>query len=248
MQTFPTDDMKHDHMDGYCMCKVLIQSSPVLHLQENSVRPLGASIPGAHAPQVPCDFKNIMGEKLPDRLYYLMLQGIISHKLPQALAKGEWMDKSQPLVDTAEFRALINDLQEYRQYALGLIARHLNAGFAKKNIVCRAFWDLHPGRQPNGIHGGAEQRIIQPKKLKSGLRWRINKDAVEAEMRRQHVDKIDFKFCLRGMLTSFTMRVNCTRMSQSLASQHSPMTASLLQHLFTSCFLRILSSLRMTVG
>jgi len=190
MQTFPTDDMKNDHMDGYCMCKVLIQSSPVLHLQENTVRPLGASV-------VPCDFKSIMGEKLPDGLYYLMLQGIISHKLPQALAKGEWMDKSQPLVDTAEFRALISDLQEYRQYALGLIARHLNAGFAKKNIVCRAFWDLHPGRQANSIHGCAEQRIIQPKKLKRGLRWRINKDAVEAEMRRQHVDKIDFKFCLQ---------------------------------------------------
>jgi len=197
MQTFPTEDMKNDHVDGYCICKVLIQSSPVLHMQENSVRPLGTSIPGSNSPQVPCDFRNIMGEKLPDSLYYLMLQGIISHKLPQALARGEWMDKSQPLVDTAEFRALINDLQDYRQCALGLIARHLNSGFAKKSIVCKAFWDLHPGRHQHSAYGCTEQRIMQPKKLKRGLRWRINKDAVESEMKRQYVDKIDFKFCLR---------------------------------------------------
>merc|ERR1712110_1283323 len=107
----------------------------------------------------------IMGEKLPNGLYYLMLNGVISHKLPQALAKGEWMDKSQPLVDTREFRELIYDLQDYRQRALGLIARHLHAGFARKNIVCKAFWEPHLGRQQNGMPANEQQqRIIQPKK------------------------------------------------------------------------------------
>mmetsp|Transcript_50726 Transcript_50726/g.117800 ORF Transcript_50726/g.117800 Transcript_50726/m.117800 type:complete len:761 (+) Transcript_50726:91-2373(+) len=196
MQTFPTEEMKNDHVDGYCICKVLVQSSPVLHMPENSVRPLGPRMPGAPSLQVPHDFSHIMGEQLPSSLYYLMLNGIISHKLPQALAKGEWLDKSQPLVDTKEFRDLITDLQDYRQRALGLIARHLHAGFRQKNIVCKAFWEPHLGR-PFGAQGQAEQRVIQPKKLKRGLRWRIDSKAVEEEMRRQEVDKVDFKFCLQ---------------------------------------------------
>merc|ERR1740127_373016 len=103
-------------------------------MQDNVVRPLGAVSPGMQPPQVPFDFNSIMGEKLPNSLYYLMLNGIISHKLPQALAKGEWTDKSQPIVDTSEFRSLLIDLQEYRETALGLIARHLHNNFQKKKI------------------------------------------------------------------------------------------------------------------
>jgi len=192
MQTFPTEEMMNDHVDGYCMCKVLVQSSPVLHMPENDVRPLGASIKGAPPMQVPSDFSAIMGERLPESLYYLMLAGVVSHKLPQALSKGEWLDKSQPLVDTKEFREMIMDLQDYRQRALGLIARHLHGSFAKKNIVCEAFWELH-GTKNNGGQGS---RVIQPKKLKKGLRWKIEADAVKQEMQRQGVEKVDFKFCL----------------------------------------------------
>ena len=33
---------------------------------------------------MPADFAAIMGERLPNSLYYLMLNGIISHKIPQA--------------------------------------------------------------------------------------------------------------------------------------------------------------------
>ena len=109
MQTFPTEEMKNDHVDGYCICKVLVQNSPVLHLQDHAIRPLGACKPGGTPPSVPNDFSSIMGQKLPPSLYYLMLNGIISHKLPQALAKGEWTDKSQPLVDTSQFRELLSD-------------------------------------------------------------------------------------------------------------------------------------------
>jgi len=198
MQTFPTEDMKNDHVDGYCICKVLVQNSPVLHLSDHVIRPLGAGTPGMPPPAVPFDFSTIMGEKLPNSLYYLMLTGIISHKLPQALAKGEWTDKSQPLVDTREFRDLLMDLQDYRETALGLIARHLHGGFQKKKILCKAFWDSHPIRQ--GLSGSElnlppDARIITPKALK-GLKWNITSQAVEAELRRQGADRVDFKFCL----------------------------------------------------
>jgi len=198
VQTFPTEDMKNDHVDGYCICKVLVQNSPVLHLQDHVIRPLGAGGPGSPQPQVPVDFSIIMGEKLPNSLYYLMLNGIISHKLPQALAKGEWTDKSQPLVDTTDFRDLLTNLQDYRETALGLIARHLRPCFQEKKILCKAFWDSHPIRQ--GMSGSAadlpqDARIITPQIPKS-LRWQINKKALDAEMERQGAKRVDFKFCL----------------------------------------------------
>lgn len=203
MQTFPTEEMKNDHVDGYCVCKVLIQSSPVLHMREQVIRPLSVPQNALGASGVPWDFGAIMGEKLPNHLYFLMCQGIISHKLPQALAKGEWTDKSQPLVDTSEFRSLLQDLQDYRQRALGLIAKHLHPNFQKKNIVCKAFWEQpHQQRQPGmppqpGMpqNPNGFQRVIQPKKRK-GLRWKIDNVDLYKEMARQHTERVDFRFCL----------------------------------------------------
>jgi len=135
-----------------------------------------------------------------------MLNGIISHKIPQALAKGEWTDKSQPLVDTNEFRELLVALQDYRQTSLGLIARHLHKGFQSKKILCKAFWDAHQIR--TGLSGNSanlphDARIIQPMMVK-GLKWNITQAAVEAEMRRQGVSKVDFKFTLQWHYNEFT--------------------------------------------
>jgi len=197
MQTFPTDEMKTDHVEGYCICKVLVQNSPVLHLVDYAIRPLGACKSGGTPPAVVSDFSLIMGAKLPPSLYYLMLHGVISHKLPQALAKGEWTDKSQPLVDTSEFRSILGDLQDYRRIALGLIAQHLHRSFHSKNILCKAFWEPTNIRQALGSDTNLppEARVIQPE-ITQGLCWKVKAAAVKAEMARQGVEKVDFKFCL----------------------------------------------------
>mmetsp|Transcript_57653 Transcript_57653/g.137121 ORF Transcript_57653/g.137121 Transcript_57653/m.137121 type:complete len:781 (+) Transcript_57653:107-2449(+) len=200
MSTFPNEEMRNDHVEGYCICKVLVRSSPVLHYSDNTVKPLSSDPVTLGQPlQVPGDFNGIIGEKLPNSLYFLMVCGLISNKLPQALAKGEWVDKTPPLVDSVEFRNLITDLQDYRQRALGLVARHLHSGLYRKTIVCKAFWDS----SQRGGPGGTDQAVLQPRKLKRGLRWRITKESVEAEMRRQNVDKIDFRFCLRWHANEF---------------------------------------------
>jgi hypothetical protein len=190
MQIFPTEEMKTDHVDGYCICKVLVQSSPVLHTTDCIIRPLNATTGTGSAPQ---DFGDIMGEKLPNSLYFLMLNGMISHKLPQALAKGEWTDESGPLIDTCEFRQLLVELTEYRQAALGLLAKHLHSSFMNKTIVCKAFWETGPQRQaPPAGHG---QRTMTPSQPQV-LRWNVTAEQVQAELSRQNVEKVDFKFCL----------------------------------------------------
>jgi len=209
MQTFPNEEMKNDHVDGYCICKVLVQSSPVLHTEKCDVRPLGGTGFNNHANgtknQVPKDFHDVMGEKLPSNLYYLMVQGVISHKLPQALARGEWVDKSQPLVDTQEFRTLLNDLNDYREKSINLVIKNLTGAVTRKPITCKAFWD-----QPTGRHSAFSQApagtplIIQPNAANAkGLRWRITAEGVQAEMERQKVDKVDLKFCLQWHANEF---------------------------------------------
>jgi len=212
MQSFESDAMKSDHVEGYCICKVFVHSSPVLHTQSCEVRPLGGTgAPGRDSrspsvPQVPNDLKEIMGEKLPSSLYYLMVQGIIGQKLPQAFARGEWVDKSQPLVDTAEFRSLLLELNDYREKAINLVVRHLNKSFQKKTIVCKAFWDQPSSRQPHYQQAAGPNKPHEIHPDPTGgkrLRWRITQEALDAEMTRQGTDRVDLKFCLNWHAEAF---------------------------------------------
>eukprot|EP00397_Hematodinium_sp_SG-2012_P003551 GEMP01003559.1.p1 GENE.GEMP01003559.1~~GEMP01003559.1.p1 ORF type:complete len:746 (+),score=145.90 GEMP01003559.1:519-2756(+) len=199
LQAFPTDDMRNDHVDGYCVCKVLLHHSPVLHVHDQAVRPLSRNPSRGfrgEGPDIPHDFASIMGEKLPDALYLLMCKGIISSKLPQALAKGEWTDKTQPLVDTQEFRQLLADLQQYREKALGLVARHLHPNFWRKRIIRRVFFDgsLRQNNASN-VNGCTRLEPMEPSGM-SCLRWKFSVEDVENELQRQGADVVDFTFCL----------------------------------------------------
>ena len=44
------EDMKNDHVDGYCICKVLVQNSPVLHLHDHVARLNLLRAPPTHVP------------------------------------------------------------------------------------------------------------------------------------------------------------------------------------------------------
>eukprot|EP00397_Hematodinium_sp_SG-2012_P009203 GEMP01009279.1.p1 GENE.GEMP01009279.1~~GEMP01009279.1.p1 ORF type:complete len:748 (+),score=144.49 GEMP01009279.1:565-2808(+) len=190
LQSFPTPEMKADHFDGYCVCKVLIQHSPVLHVREHVVKPLVVTQQG---PAVPSDYVEIVGDKLPNALYLLMCKGVISSKIPQALARSEWTDKTVPLVDTQEYRQLLVDLEEYREKSLGLVARHLHPNFQKKIITLKAYFEQPqaPQSQMNSIY----QRTLTPKKFTT-LRWKFSKEDVKKEMERQQTQVVDFRFCL----------------------------------------------------
>eukprot|EP00929_Paragymnodinium_shiwhaense_P066490 TRINITY_DN3335_c0_g3_i1.p1 TRINITY_DN3335_c0_g3~~TRINITY_DN3335_c0_g3_i1.p1 ORF type:complete len:833 (+),score=218.37 TRINITY_DN3335_c0_g3_i1:143-2641(+) len=204
-----SDQVPSELIKSYLFCKVLVQNSPVLNIVENTVRPLHSALP---FPQDDRMLEGILGDKLPDSLYYLMTQGIISSKVPQALARGKWTDKTQPLVDTTELRALVGDVQDYRMRALGLVARHLPARFADKTIVFNPYWELQSGRVSD------EMRMMKPT-FHSSLCWRITEEAVQEEMMRQGVDKVDFKFCLEWHTHSLQTE---GQLFKDLASQGEP--------------------------
>lgn len=200
MQKLPNEDMRNAHVDGHCVCKVLVQSSPVLHATLAQVRPLGngsAKNGNGQKVQVPVDFHQIMGSKLPDSLYFLMAQGVLSCKIPQAFAKGEWLDKTQPLVDTAEFRQFLDEIHAYREYAINTVARRLQQFFQERPIiwkhgVSQVSVELSPPKE------------IKPDVSQKTLRWVITEEALKAEMRRQNVEKVDMKFCLTWHADQFT--------------------------------------------
>lgn len=87
---------------------------------------------------------------------------------------------------------------EYRHTSLGLVARHLNVSFHTKKVLFKAFWDPQSVRQGTPVNDGKlppEARLVQPS-LKDGLKWEISAEQVQAEMKRQGCQHVDFKFCL----------------------------------------------------
>eukprot|EP00931_Biecheleriopsis_adriatica_P028044 TRINITY_DN16776_c0_g1_i1.p1 TRINITY_DN16776_c0_g1~~TRINITY_DN16776_c0_g1_i1.p1 ORF type:complete len:743 (+),score=145.87 TRINITY_DN16776_c0_g1_i1:257-2230(+) len=191
LSAFPSDDMKEAFVEGYAVCQALLQNSPILDIRDNCVKPSGS------ISTVPSDFNKIVGDQLPQSVYCLIMQGVVAPKLPQVLASGIWHG-SPPHVDTLEYRTLMTDLADYRQNALGLIARHLPPSFMNKRITFQGFW-----RKPDTLQQRMNMepqvgctRPIKPAQHKEALNWSISAEAVAAELARQGVSKVDLKFCL----------------------------------------------------
>ena len=70
MGCIPKEEMRADHVEGYCVTKALVLYSPVLHLKDSTVEPLNT------AP--PADLYKIIGNKLPNNLYALIASGLSS--------------------------------------------------------------------------------------------------------------------------------------------------------------------------
>lgn len=194
MQHFPNEEMKNDHVDGYCVCKSLVQY-PLVMKMNGSVGPLvhSASLVDCSGDQscVPKDYNKIIGDKLPIAIYFLMAEGVLSRKLPSVLALGEWLDYSHPTVDSVEYRDLLVDIREYRCRSLGLVAMRLHQMFRTKPIKF--------SRYSCGFSGQKDCKEIDQMvpHAEPGKCWKFSAEDVKNEMARQGVQKIDLKFCLK---------------------------------------------------
>ena len=180
MNTFPTEEMKNDHVNGYCVCKSLLSHCPILNSADMQVEPFNIG-----SGPVPSDLSNLVGEKLPQSVYALLSQGHVSYRLPSVLSTGEWNDRQPPLIDSLEYRSLVLDLEDYRSKTLGLLAASMPARFREKSIVCKSYFDT-PG----------SEREISPMD-KTCLKWRFTREELTAELKRQNAKSIDLAFCLR---------------------------------------------------
>lgn len=135
-----------EYIDGYCVTKTLISYSLILD-KVGVVRPLHK-----HA-KVPIDYHKIVGTRIPQSIYHLLGQGIISPKIPFALATGEWLDDFN-LTDSIELRELVQDTREYKCRALGLAVLKLDPSYQSMPIKFKgnvAFIRGHPPMKQNSI-------------------------------------------------------------------------------------------------
>ncbi|CAD7960789.1 unnamed protein product [Amoebophrya sp. A25] len=146
LSTWGTEESRAQHIEGYCHCKVIITHSPVYNPEAGKVVPFSqctvnaAPVKEEHQ-RIPQDFANVIGDCLPHELYLLICDGVLSSKLPLALARGVWYEQTAPLVDTSEYRTLVTDLKDYRQRALGRLARPLHAKFHQKRVEMKTYFD-----------------------------------------------------------------------------------------------------------
>jgi 5'-3' exonuclease len=178
MGNFPSEEMKADHVNGYCVCKSLIQHTPVLNMKDLEVEPFTSPVPS--------DFSTLIGERLPQSVYALLAAGHLSYRLPSVLCTGEWNDRQPPLIDSLEYRALLVELEEYRAKTVGLLTAALPGHFKTKTITSKSYFEKEP-----------RELLVSELASRNWLRWRFTKDDLQAEMRRQNTKTVDLGFCLR---------------------------------------------------
>eukprot|EP00916_Digyalum_oweni_P014510 GHVL01023775.1.p1 GENE.GHVL01023775.1~~GHVL01023775.1.p1 ORF type:complete len:749 (+),score=112.32 GHVL01023775.1:61-2307(+) len=200
---FPSEDTRIDHVERYCLTKTLLMYPIVMQLN-GCVAAIPDISGGYKTPPSKCnalqrangnsdtnhiilpdDITSIVGERLPHNLYFLMCRGVVSRKLLTALATGVWIDYSHPIVDSNEYRDILNDLVSYRLRAVGLLASHLDYFYQTKQIEFTRYCDSD----------GNSSRIFTPN-CERGLRWKFTAADIEAECNRQQTKTINIRFCL----------------------------------------------------
>ena len=180
VQMIPDEAQKAEYSRTYALTKTLVIHCPVLKGAHGNlfVEPLNPN-------DVPSDLSELVGNRLPSFLYGLLSAGLLFSKYPQTLSCGDWSENRPPLVDSLEYRALLVDLGEYRRKALSSIADGFPGLIPKgKKMNFSSFWEEKP-------------RSISLKSSLS-LNWiGFSKSDLAIEMKRQGVDNVDIRFCLR---------------------------------------------------
>ncbi|GIX64354.1 XPG N-terminal domain-containing protein [Babesia caballi] len=173
-----------EYVDGYCVTKALV-TYPMILDNKGVVRPLQK---GA---KIPMDYHKIVGARIPHGIYHLLGQGVISPKIPFALASGEWVDDFS-LTDAIELRELLQDSREYKCRALGLAVFRLDPVYQSRQIRFQghvAFVKGHPPIKQSSI-------AVIPNTCSTRMLSQQAMGELSAELVRQRKDKVDAEFVL----------------------------------------------------
>jgi hypothetical protein len=184
LASLPDEKTRNDHAHSYAVTKALLLHTPVLKIQSGSNGPSWEVGPLTSV-QVPEDLEKLIGSKLSNEFYASLCSGLCSHRIPQVLGTGEWIDRTPPVVDSEEYRALVHELADYRNKALCVALPTGGAAATRSSAVFRTFF--------------GEERSVGPVQTERGtqLKWRVTREQIQTEMKRQGVEKVDVRFCLR---------------------------------------------------
>ncbi|KAK1442819.1 hypothetical protein BgAZ_303370 [Babesia gibsoni] len=179
-----------EYVDGYCVTKTLV-TYPLILDKGGLVRPLHKGS------KVPADYHKIVGTRIPQVIYHLLGQGVISPKIPYALATGEWIDEFN-LTDSIELRELLQDTREYKCRALGLAVLRLDPSYQSRPIRFQGHVAFIRGHLPirqgsiTSVPNTCSTRVLSPESIAE----------LSQEISTQKVTRVDPEFVLTWHLRS----------------------------------------------
>ena len=127
----------------------------------------------------PSDMHEVIGQRLPDELYFYVSKGVLGPNVPNSLASGE-VPVSLPLgiEDTDMYRRAVGDLlNPMRAQSICLLSNSLHRFYQTKIINVRTWYD-----------GISDTRAINLKSMPSVKdvvqSWRINEDALPESVKK----------------------------------------------------------------
>ncbi|KAL8453008.1 hypothetical protein Emag_002094 [Eimeria magna] len=196
IQQFPSEEMRCEHVDGYCVGKCLV-SYPLVLRESGEVAVLEAPTGAPRAALPPKDFAQVVGLKLPSAVYVHLACGLLSRELAAALAQGDWIEPFEPAADSQELSDVHKEVVAYRRKALGLITKCLHPKYQQRGIV---FARAAAGGMP--LASGIEALPPETSSSCIGRNWTVSPAAVTAELQKQRKQKVDLGFCLQWVATA----------------------------------------------
>ncbi|KAJ5312514.1 hypothetical protein N7508_003344 [Penicillium antarcticum] len=160
------------------------------------------------------DMHELIGQRLPEELYFYLSKGIISADVPNFLTSGE-VRASLPLgtEDTEIFRSLVGDtLTPIRTQYICLLANSLHRFYQTKVITIHPWFDDNSDRKINLKGIPSVKDTIQS--------WKILGQTAPDSVKKLQAPRGSFKFAVQSLKQSdFVSKSFATKESLSLSSQ-----------------------------
>ncbi|KAK2741084.1 hypothetical protein FQN55_008488 [Onygenales sp. PD_40] len=140
------------------------------------------------------DLHVLIGQRLPEELYFYMSKGIIGSQIPNCLTSGEFVVKL-PLgaEDSDIYRRLVGELlTPVRTQALYLLANSLHRFYRAKAIEVRTWYGQEPPRKIN-------LKEDLPSVRESARSWKIQSEQLPENMKQLQADGVLFTSALQAL-------------------------------------------------
>lgn len=141
---------------------------------------------------VSSDMHELIGQRLPEELYFYLARGVLGPDIPNQLTSGE-VRISLPLgaEDTEVYRHLVADtLTPIRTQSIGLLANSLHRFYQTKVIRIRPWFDENSERTINLKTTPSVKETIQS--------WRISGSQLPADVQKLQAPRGSIKFAIQS--------------------------------------------------
>ncbi|OQE27803.1 hypothetical protein PENSTE_c004G02699 [Penicillium steckii] len=161
------------------------------------------------------DLHELIGQRLPEELYFYLSKGVLGPDVPNYLTSGE-VRISLPLgtEDSEIYRQLVGDtLTPIRSQSISLLANSLHRFYQTKVIQIRPWFDEKSERNINLKSIPSLKETIQP--------WKIPETQLPESVKKLQAPRGSFKFAIQSVNTSdFTSRSFATKDTPILSAQN----------------------------